>query len=120
MMKILKKKRKNGFTLIELIVVISILGILAAIAVPRFSDITTDAQTTADEASARTMLSAITMAEAKYSTSTPTVDEINEFLNEDIVIAAAATADDIWAVNQVADVWTVYKWDGTSSSQILP
>jgi prepilin-type N-terminal cleavage/methylation domain-containing protein len=56
---------KKGFTLIELVVVIAILGILAGIAIPRFLDATATARGAKIVADMRTIDSAIMVYNAK-------------------------------------------------------
>lgn len=58
-------KSNKGFTLIELVVVIAILGILAGIAIPRFMDATATARGAKIVADLRTIDSAIMMYNAK-------------------------------------------------------
>jgi len=62
-MKTLQKQA--GFTLIELVVVIVILGILAATAAPKFIDITGDARASTIEAVKGSINSAVSMVHAK-------------------------------------------------------
>ena len=59
-------RNQNGFTLIELVVVIVILGLLAAVAVPKFIDITTQARVSSVNGAAGSIRSAVALARAQY------------------------------------------------------
>lgn len=58
--------KQTGFTLIELVMVIVILGILAAFALPRFADLSNDARRAQIEAAAGSIKSASAIVHAAY------------------------------------------------------
>jgi type IV pilus assembly protein PilE len=60
-------KRNNGFTLIELMIVVAIIAVIAAVAIPAYSDYVTRAR----RADAKSALLALQLAQEKYRANNP-------------------------------------------------
>ena len=55
-------KKKKGFTLVELIIVIAIIAVLAVVAIPKFGAVKKDANISADKANAKIIATAVASA----------------------------------------------------------
>ena len=63
--------KRSGFTLIEILIVIVVLGILAAIVVPQFSDASTDAKTSSLVSNLQTIRSQLQLYKIQHNSALP-------------------------------------------------
>lgn len=95
--KVALKKNEKGFTLVEVIAVLVILGILAAVAVPKFFDMQATARTKALEGAVGELNGQVALAFAQNALNGNTdgdYDGLTCYLGPDFIVIIGATTSD--------------------------
>jgi prepilin-type N-terminal cleavage/methylation domain-containing protein len=81
MIEVARPVRVNGFTLIEILIVVVVLGILAAITVPRFSDASNQAENAAAHSQFNVLRGQMAMYWVREGTGAPLGEDITEVID---------------------------------------
>ena len=87
------RTRKSGFTLVEILIVVIILGILAAIVIPQFTNASTDARKNSVVSQLQTIRSQIQLFKLQHNDALPDLvtNQWNQMLNKTDVTGSVNT-----------------------------
>ena len=87
-------RNKKGFTLVEILIVVVILGILAAIVIPQFSDASTESKLSSGRTSLASLRSQIQLFKIQHNDTPPALATFAADMPTETEPDAAATAGD--------------------------
>jgi MSHA pilin protein MshA len=107
-------RNQKGFTLIEIIAVLVILGILAAVAVPKYIDLSAQAKRSAAAGEVAELKSTLNLAYAKLFMSNSTAPTTADA----VITGAGFTSGTAATIGTAPDVWSISMTGATTVATI--
>ena len=105
-------RRERGFTLVELMIVVAIIGILTAIAVPLYANVLARARLAKAQADARTLASAVSIYSAHVGTLPAALTDLTSVVTNAMGMQGGPYVN---AVPSPASGWSAYAYSSTTS-----
>ena len=109
-----RRTAKRAFTLVEILIVVVILGILAAIVIPQFTNASQEATASSLESMLQTIRSQVELYRVKNNGSLPDMSDWDDLVNGDYLQAPPVNPYTGSSTIGAAEAETVgWVWDGT-------